>query len=71
MMKNKIVILETYGYVATFKIGNALTEILLMQYGECGNTFVGCVKNNKTRTALDCTYVINSMLHCNKKWRLL
>lgn len=56
--------------VAIVVIGTAISEIQVRQYDECGSTTVGCVKNYKTQTALECTRTLNSMLHVNKKWRL-
>lgn len=64
-------IFEAAPLIATVIIGTAISEIQLMQYGDGGSTTVGCVKNYKTRTALECMHTLNSMLHCNKRWRLL
>lgn len=69
-MKNKKIFV-TYGYIATVIIGAAISEIRLMQYGYSGNETVGCVKNYKTRTALDCMRTINEVTGLNKQWRIL
>lgn len=69
-MKNKKIFV-TYGYIATVIIGTAISEIQLMQYGYSGSETVGCVKNYKTRTALDCMRTINEVTGLNKQWRIL
>lgn len=69
-MKNKKRFVS-YGYIATVIIGAAISEVQIMQYGDGDSTTVGCVKNYKTRTALDCMRTINEVTGLNKQWRIL
>lgn len=64
-------IFEAAPLIATVIIGTAISEIQLMQYGYSGSETVGCVKNYKTRTALDCMRTINEVTGLNKQWRIL
>ena len=58
------------GYVAVVTKGKALTEIEIMNWGGLPQT-IGCVKNNKCGTALDCMRAINGVLGFNLTWEIM
>lgn len=58
------------GYVAVVTKGKALTEIEIMECSNLPQT-VGCVKNNKCDTALDCMRAINGLLGFNLTWEIM
>ena len=58
------------GYVAVVTKGRTLTEIEIMNWGGLPQT-IGCVKNNKCGTALDCIRQINNVLGFNLTWEMM